>query len=101
MPNEYNQESLLAISNLINKDFVVAKYQRGYKWSIEQVNQLLEDIKDFYTKSNNSFYCLQPIIVTESDTTKVWEVIDGQQRLTTIYIILKCLNLTTTKINYH
>ena len=101
MPNEYNQESLLAISNLINKDFVVAKYQRGYKWSIEQVNQLLEDIKDFYTKSNNSFYCLQPIIVTESDTTKVWEVIDGQQRLTTIYIILKCLNLSTYNLSYN
>uniref|UniRef100_UPI00404ACAEA DUF262 domain-containing protein n=1 Tax=Flavobacterium sp. TaxID=239 RepID=UPI00404ACAEA len=101
MIKENKQESLLAISNLLDKDFVVAKYQRGYKWSIEQVRQLLEDIEDFYTKSKASFYCLQPIIVTENENPKLWEVIDGQQRLTTIYIILKCLNLSTYKLSYN
>jgi uncharacterized protein with ParB-like and HNH nuclease domain len=101
MNENNNQESLLAISNLLDKDFLVAKYQRGYKWSIEQVRQILKDIEDFYTKSNTSFYCLQPIIVTESNNSKVWEVIDGQQRLTTIYIILKCLNLKTYNLSYN
>lgn len=101
MNENNNQESLLAISNLLDKDFLVAKYQRGYKWSIEQVRQILEDIEDFYTKSNTSFYCLQPIIVTEGNNSKVWEVIDGQQRLTTIYIILKCLNLKTYNLSYN
>lgn len=101
MNENNNPESLLAISNLLDKNFVVAKYQRGYKWSIEQVRQLLEDIEDYYTTPNASFYCLQPIIATESNNPKVWEVIDGQQRLTTIYIILKCLDLSTYKLSYN
>ena len=41
------------------------------------------------SKSENEFYCLQPIVVKKTDDG--WELIDGQQRLTTIYIILKVI----------
>lgn len=101
MEETISKESLVAISNLIDKNFIVAKYQRGYKWGIEQVRQLLEDIEEFSLKSSSSFYCLQPIIVTESEQPQVWEVIDGQQRLTTVYIILKCLNIEPYQLNYN
>lgn len=57
-----------------------------------QVQQLLNDLSEFdYEKGNESrFYCLQPLVVKE-DKEKGWIVIDGQQRLTTLFIILTCI----------
>jgi uncharacterized protein with ParB-like and HNH nuclease domain len=57
-----------------------------------QVQQLLNDIKEFDYEKNNEkkFYCLQPLVVTE-DKENGWVVIDGQQRLTTLFIILTCI----------
>ncbi len=95
----------LPINELLNKQFFIPHYQRGYRWTNLQVEQLLDDIESFSPKetkgSNKTFYCLQPVVVKlVDDTTKlnnkldgVWyEVIDGQQRLTTIYIILQYIN---------
>lgn len=69
--------------------FYVPNYQRGYRWKESQVQQLLNDIKEFDYEKNNEkkFYCLQPLVVTE-DKENGWVVIDGQQRLTTLFIIL-------------
>ena len=77
------------------ESFFIPSYQRGYRWTEQQVKELLQDIWEFATKSKKEegeFYCLQPIVVkrNKKDNTK-WDVIDGQQRLTTIYIILKVL----------
>jgi uncharacterized protein with ParB-like and HNH nuclease domain len=77
--------------------FFIPAYQRGYRWSTQQVNELLNDIWDFSKKKSSAeeFYCLQPVIVKEicnDENGKLWEVIDGQQRLTTIHLILTCLN---------
>lgn len=85
------------IFELRDYEFFIPSYQRGYRWSTQQVNELLNDIWDFSKKksSNEEFYCLQPIIVKErhnDQNVKLWEVIDGQQRLTTIHLILTCLN---------
>jgi uncharacterized protein with ParB-like and HNH nuclease domain len=66
--------------------FFIPSYQRGYRWDIKQVNELLDDIRDLMVTGKDS-YCLQPVVVkTLSDTR--FEVIDGQQRLTTIYLLL-------------
>lgn len=72
--------------------FFVPNYQRGYRWKESQVQQLLNDLREFdYEKGNESrFYCLQPLVVKE-DKEKGWVVIDGQQRLTTLFIILTCI----------
>ncbi|MBE0515671.1 DUF262 domain-containing protein [Sulfurimonas sp.] len=74
------------------ESFFIPSYQRGYRWTKQQVVELLEDIWEFVNKdkSKDEFYCLQPIVV-KKDNQK-WDVIDGQQRLTTIYIILKILS---------
>lgn len=85
------------IFELKDCQFFIPAYQRGYRWSTQQVNELLNDVWDFSKKkrSDEEFYCLQPIIVKEIVNTqqkKLWEVIDGQQRLTTIHLILTCLN---------
>ena len=79
--------------------FIIPDYQRGFRWEAKiQVEALLNDIRDFMKLSKNSkdCYCLQPIVVSESPTSPgAWEVIDGQQRLTTLYFLLKALNLPT------
>lgn len=72
--------------------FFIPNYQRGYRWKESQVQQLLNDLNEFDCDWNNDkkFYCLQPLVVKE-DKEKGWIVIDGQQRLTTLFIILTCI----------
>lgn len=83
-----NNLKLLSIKEMLNNKFFIPSYQRGYRWNKRQVIDLLEDIYEFSQKKEG-FYCLQPIVV-KKDNDK-YKVIDGQQRLTTIYIILKYL----------
>ncbi|WP_031428228.1 DUF262 domain-containing protein [Flavimarina sp. Hel_I_48] len=65
------------------KTFYVASYQRGYRWGIEEIEYLLKDI---YDVGSNKKYCIQPLTVTKKEDKK-WELIDGQQRTTTIFLI--------------
>ena len=67
----------------ITGNFVVPSYQRGYRWK-EEVKILLDDINEIPDGEN---YCLQPIVVKKTDDNK-YELIDGQQRLTTLFLIL-------------
>lgn len=79
------------ISDLLGKEFFVPVYQRGYKWKKQEVTALFNDINDFKkTNDTNHTYLLQPIVVVPLEDNK-WEVVDGQQRLTTIYLLLKNL----------
>ncbi|MDK2083317.1 DUF262 domain-containing protein [Aliarcobacter butzleri] len=76
------------------ESFFIPSYQRGYRWTEQQVKELLQDIWDFAqdveSNKNSGFYCLQPIVIKKSkEVDFTWDVIDGQQRLTTIYILLK------------
>lgn len=84
---------LKPISSLLNLSFYIPAYQRGYRWSKRQVTELLNDIKEFQQQAENgpksAFYCLQPIVVKKHGES--WELVDGQQRLTTIFIILTYL----------
>jgi hypothetical protein len=94
---------LYAIGDLLGFDFFIPAYQRGYRWDEQQVKDLLDDIHEFSAKLNkkpNEFYCLQPIVVVQrpagalasaEGARQQWEVVDGQQRLTTIRIILEYL----------
>lgn len=77
----------------IKGQFFIPDYQRGYRWGQEEVLRLLDDI---YVNGTNN-YCLQPIVIKRLSEEAVhqkglpageWsEVVDGQQRLTTIYLI--------------
>ncbi len=89
---EENILVLKSINQLFEYSFFIPSYQRGYRWTDTQVTQLLEDIWQFSQKEGKSkgeFYCLQPIVV-KSNNGK-FEVIDGQQRLTTTFILIKYL----------
>lgn len=103
---------LKSVRELLGLNFFIPDYQRGYRWTTRQVEDLLNDIKDF--KSNNlqnyQFYCVQPLVVrmmSDNETSEknlgegIWyEVIDGQQRLTTIYLILRALKEVLNKKHF-
>jgi hypothetical protein len=74
--------------------FFIPAYQRGYRWSPLQVTQLLDDIREFTNRRNpqpDEFYCLQPLVV-KARQDGAFEVVDGQQRLTTMLLILRHFN---------
>lgn len=82
---------LKAIAELLdgNHHFYIPSYQRGYRWDNKQVEDLLKDIWDFAKddeKKKTDFYCLQPVVVKKQENK--WIVIDGQQRLTTLLLLL-------------
>lgn len=114
-----NDENLRSVSvnDLINgfNDkkicFIVPSYQRGYRWDVEQVKKMLDDLYEFdiLKEQNNpfvgDFYCLQPIVLKKLNANEIhekmgdafsidnsfvyYEIVDGQQRMTTLYILLK------------
>lgn len=67
----------------VSGTFNVPAYQRGYRWGEVEVRALLNDLHE----SVGSGYCLQPIVVKRA--AGEWELIDGQQRLTTLYLLFK------------
>ena len=86
---------LKTINELNQFCFFIPSYQRGYKWTNKEVEDLLNDIDEFKPKQiddsdDKTWYCLQPIVVKKRESD--FEVIDGQQRLTTIFLILNYLN---------
>lgn len=105
-----NNIQLISIAELLDgRTFYIPSYQRGYRWTTKEVTDLLSDLYSFTIggkKNDGEFYCLQPIIVQriedetivsailegiDSSSRDVWEVIDGQQRLTSILILYKYL----------
>lgn len=70
--------------------FNIPEYQRGYKWTVDNIIQLLEDLKGFKQNSSDEFYCLQNITITKTNINghSCFNVIDGQQRLTTLFILI-------------
>lgn len=91
-----NTLELKTINELQQYSFYIPSYQRGYRWTPNEVEDLLNDISEFTPRlvddsDEKTWYCLQPIVVKKNEN-KQFEVIDGQQRLTTIYLILHYLN---------
>ena len=118
------------VADLMGKNFRIPSFQRGYRWERKQIEQLLDDLADFAesieeaeiqdndnntwnnenphrdskptnNKLNIGYYCLQPLAVTNQGD--FYDLIDGQQRLTTIYLILcyLCSLPSTTKLPYN
>jgi len=83
-----------SIKQLFKSDdyYLIPLYQRNYAWGKSEVEQLLTDIKD-YAKNNNKDYYIGTLVVFQRDINGkiVFETIDGQQRLTTLSIILSVL----------
>ena len=98
---------LKAVNEILDGQFFIPYYQRGFRWTKQQVEDLLNDIDSFTPvqiqgkPDEETFYCLQPIVLkkcneevkAENKLEGEWyEVIDGQQRLTTMYLIMHYAN---------
>lgn len=85
-----NKLDTVTVFDLMNNNFYIPDYQRGYRWTSFEVGKLLADLEDYfeYHTDGSTFYCLQPLVVFYNKEQNAWEVIDGQQRLTTLYLIL-------------
>src|SRR5690554_1936 len=129
-----NNETFITkpIKDLEGLNFFVDDYQRGYKWTVQQVLDLLNDIYTYeprkstaeelktyvdqfdfgnkpsieqllghINKFQEDFYCLQPVVVKKiPGNEKKFELIDGQQRITTLHIILSILKENKYSIEY-
>lgn len=75
----------------ISGDFFVPSYQRGYRWGTDEVTRLLDDVlKSGSTDDGKKDYCLQPVVVRKRGNQ--FELVDGQQRLTTLYLIYRYMH---------
>lgn len=104
---EIQKDNIIDIRNirsLSGLKFLIPDYQRGYRWTRTQAKQMLDDFHEFIqagesdSKVKDGYYCLQPVVVkprtwTDSEEKEIegYEVIDGQQRLTTLYLLLTAL----------
>ena len=77
-------------------------YQRGYKWSVGEVRKLLEDVSGF-TPDSLPYYCLQNITLVpngaDADGNPIYNVVDGQQRLTTSIVIISYLRRFVDRVD--
>lgn len=76
------------VEELSGYRFFVPSYQRGYRWTAREVEALLDDVQKFRTNDGKLRYCLQPLIVKPREDGS-FEVVDGQQRLTTIFLLMR------------
>lgn len=90
----------------VTGEFLVAAYQRGYRWGRDEVRQLLDDIRLNALEAEErqrlpEDYYLQPIVVLQRDGA-VWELVDGQQRLTTLFLVTKYIrtHLPNARLDY-
>lgn len=120
-----NSIELKPVKDLLGMNFFIPEYQRGYRWKTRQVLDLLEDLQDFIDTKTNGSYCLQPLVVNKHQNTddirqKVrealdsnkdlhtirgllrdqWDVVDGQQRLTTLFILIRFLSNKSGNNNF-
>lgn len=108
--------------NSSGNNYFIPDYQRGYRWGEREVTQLLSDLYEFMNQhlSQQDFYCLQPLVVVErtaesleilpqeanNERTVVYEVVDGQQRLTTLFLLIHYFNeqyrskITTPQLHF-
>ena len=75
------------IVGTIKGKFFIESYQRGYRWAKDEIEHLLNDIDEI---PDGQSYCLQPVVVKQISKDS-YELIDGQQRLTTLFMIMKFL----------
>lgn len=84
----------LSVKELFSKEeYIIPLYQRNYAWEESQVVQLIQDIWDNATESKKNNYYIGTLVVHRrtDENDRIYETIDGQQRLTTLNILLSVL----------
>ena len=83
---------LLTIEQLLSQDhYLIPVYQRNYAWGVVEIEQLVQDLYKAFEQDKDKAYYLGTLVVHHRADGR-YEVIDGQQRLTTLHILNKCLS---------
>jgi len=85
------------LKEIFRSKYIVPLYQRNYAWGEDEISQLLQDLYENFKKSNNTIdnslnYFIGSLVVLKRKDG-IYEVIDGQQRLTTLSVLLRILDL--------
>ena len=96
LPLEERSISQIYLETQKNITYTIPIYQRNYAWEEDEIASLVKDVYDSYSKDANRHYYIGTLVTYKRGDNE-YEVIDGQQRLTTIYIILKALGAKDIK----
>lgn len=102
MENLFTPHSLNIKQIFGNADsfYKIPRYQRPYKWEDEQVDKLWDDIYEAYRNNDTNYFLGSIIVANSSDRSSTyWDVVDGQQRLTTLIILFRTAITLYPKIN--
>ena len=80
--------------------YIIPLYQRNYAWGKDQIEALIQDIYEAWKKDTNGRYFIGSLIVLKRHNGD-YEVIDGQQRLTTLSLLTKILGITSTPVLFY
>ena len=90
----YDPQTNKTIFNNSEAPYVIPLYQRAFAWEDKEITQLIDDIKDFDSSDGASYYLGSIIVARQEDVRNgAYEVIDGQQRLTALFLLLNYLQL--------
>ena len=96
---EVNKSSIKDLLMTGTKEkFLIPEYQRPYAWTDDQVLTLFEDLVEYTNNQNESSYFLG-CIVSFSNENKEQEIIDGQQRITTLFLLLRAIHRKLQKMS--
>lgn len=97
MSNKINVESSY-LKDIFSMWYRIPNYQRPYVWGKDQICELLDDITTAYQKDKNSEYFLGSLVLQDRNNPnfKEFDVLDGQQRLTTLFLITAVIRDLTT-----
>jgi len=80
------------LAEFFTKTYLVPAYQRNYSWTSTEVTQLMDDLFEYFDDQRSPYYLLGDVIVVDSDEADyVLELIDGQQRTTTLVLLFACI----------
>ena len=96
---EVNKSSIKELLMTGTKEkFLIPEYQRPYAWTDDQIYTLFEDLVEYTNNQNESSYFLG-CIVSFSNENKEQEIIDGQQRITTLFLLLRAIHRKLQKMS--
>ena len=97
--NNIKNIGALTIKELFEKNLKIPRYQRPYLWQKEQVIDLIEDLS-FALSTKKDKYLIGNMIFHQEDSKEEINIVDGQQRITTLALILKVINEKNCKFEF-
>lgn len=95
--NDKHEPQLLTVQRILSGQiYAIPVYQRNYAWGVKEISQLIADVRDYAQRNAQNLvhdYYIGTLVVYGRSTDKhsFWEVVDGQQRLTTLSLLVSVL----------